>query len=200
MSESNPSNLGTASADVSQNHSQDQLLDKDGQPASRGQQDQSNAAFPHPPPIPPQPAVNEKSTWEKYTSKKRYWFAALAFLLIVLGLSLGLGLGLGLKKNKPACTPSSGSSSNSNCTNGGDNGNTNTGEPRVIGADWAKSVPYYPAPRGGWSSDWVESYRKAAIMVNKMSLLEKVNITTGVGWSMVRSTKLAFVLFGWHDG
>ena len=36
---------------------------------------------------------------------------------------------------------------------------------------------------GGTIKSWEESYKKAAIMVNKMSLLEKVNVTTGIGWS-----------------
>lgn len=33
-------------------------------------------------------------------------------------------------------------------------------------------------------STWQQSYEKAAVMVSKMSLLEKVNITTGTGWAM----------------
>ena len=37
---------------------------------------------------------------------------------------------------------------------------------------------------GGSYKSWEESYRKAADMVNKMSLIEKVNITTGTGWAM----------------
>lgn len=31
---------------------------------------------------------------------------------------------------------------------------------------------------------WAESYRKAAALVRGMSLAEKVNVTTGIGWSM----------------
>lgn len=46
-----------------------------------------------------------------------------------------------------------------------------------------QSPPWYPSPRGGTLSPWEESYKKAAAMVSKMSLLEKVNITTGTGWS-----------------
>lgn len=26
--------------------------------------------------------------------------------------------------------------------------------------------PYYPAPHGGWTSDWSESYRKASLLVS----------------------------------
>ncbi|KAI9854533.1 MAG: hypothetical protein M1824_000298 [Vezdaea acicularis] len=46
------------------------------------------------------------------------------------------------------------------------------------------SPPFYPSPRGGTIPSWEESYRKAEEMVKKMSLVEKVNVTTGVGWMM----------------
>src|SRR6202012_1690345 len=32
--------------------------------------------------------------------------------------------------------------------------------------------------------DWAKSYEKAAILVRQMTLLEKVNVTTGIGWMM----------------
>ncbi|WQF82646.1 Putative glycoside hydrolase, family 3, glycoside hydrolase family 3 domain, immunoglobulin [Colletotrichum destructivum] len=46
------------------------------------------------------------------------------------------------------------------------------------------SPPWYPTPKGGISKNWAESYRKAGEMVSKMTLPEKVNITTGTGWMM----------------
>lgn len=46
------------------------------------------------------------------------------------------------------------------------------------------SPPWYPTPKGGTDAAWRESYKKAADMVAQMTLVEKVNITTGVGWSM----------------
>ena len=46
------------------------------------------------------------------------------------------------------------------------------------------SPPWYPTPKGGADPAWEESYKKAAELVRQMSLVEKVNITTGVGWSM----------------
>lgn len=46
------------------------------------------------------------------------------------------------------------------------------------------SIPWYPSPRGGTAGAWSESYHKAQEMVQGMSLTEKVNITTGVGWKM----------------
>ncbi|KAL9135722.1 MAG: hypothetical protein Q9175_003078 [Cornicularia normoerica] len=46
-----------------------------------------------------------------------------------------------------------------------------------------QSPPWYPSPKGGTLAPWEESYKKAAAMVSKMSLVEKVNVTTGTGWS-----------------
>jgi beta-glucosidase len=47
-----------------------------------------------------------------------------------------------------------------------------------------QSPPWYPSPRGGTSRNWAESYEKAAELVRQMTLVEKVNITTGIGWQM----------------
>ncbi|KAH7090521.1 glycoside hydrolase superfamily [Paraphoma chrysanthemicola] len=46
------------------------------------------------------------------------------------------------------------------------------------------SPPWYPSPKGGTDKLWEESYKKAAELVKQMTLPEKVNITTGTGWSM----------------
>ncbi|KAI0125325.1 glycosyl hydrolase family 3 N terminal domain-containing protein [Xylariales sp. AK1849] len=46
------------------------------------------------------------------------------------------------------------------------------------------SPPWYPSPKGGAARNWADSYRKASEMVSKMTLPEKVNITTGTGWEM----------------
>ncbi|KAI9841814.1 MAG: hypothetical protein M1837_000359 [Sclerophora amabilis] len=46
------------------------------------------------------------------------------------------------------------------------------------------SPPWYPTPPGGTLSSWQKSFSKAHKMVERMSLAEKVNVTTGVGWSM----------------
>lgn len=43
------------------------------------------------------------------------------------------------------------------------------------------ALPYYPAPHGGWTSDWSASYDKAKALVEKMTLAEKTNITAGTG-------------------
>ncbi|SPO00260.1 probable beta-glucosidase [Cephalotrichum gorgonifer] len=47
-----------------------------------------------------------------------------------------------------------------------------------------QSPPWYPSPRGGTAATWASSYEKAAAMVSRMTLAEKVNITTGTGWRM----------------
>jgi hypothetical protein len=46
------------------------------------------------------------------------------------------------------------------------------------------SPPWYPTPRGGTAKTWEKSYQLAREMVGKMSLVEKVNITTGTGYVM----------------
>ncbi|KAL4947436.1 putative beta-glucosidase E [Aspergillus filifer] len=43
---------------------------------------------------------------------------------------------------------------------------------------------YFPTPRGGTLQHWADSYAKAAQLVERMTLIEKVNITTGTGWQM----------------
>ncbi|KAF2873293.1 glycoside hydrolase superfamily [Massariosphaeria phaeospora] len=47
-----------------------------------------------------------------------------------------------------------------------------------------QSPPWYPSPKGGTDKAWAESYKKAAELVTQMTLVEKVNVTTGTGWSM----------------
>lgn len=46
------------------------------------------------------------------------------------------------------------------------------------------SPSWYPTPRGGTVPSWENSYKKARKLVERMTLVEKVNITTGVGWQM----------------
>ncbi|KAI9737896.1 MAG: hypothetical protein M1834_009266 [Cirrosporium novae-zelandiae] len=47
-----------------------------------------------------------------------------------------------------------------------------------------QSPPWYPTPKGGSLQSWRTSYGRAEVMVKKLSLIEKVNITTGVGFQM----------------
>ncbi|CAI6333222.1 unnamed protein product [Periconia digitata] len=47
----------------------------------------------------------------------------------------------------------------------------------------ATSPPFYPSPWMDPSADgWAEAYKKAQAFVRQLTLLEKVNLTTGVGW------------------
>lgn len=48
--------------------------------------------------------------------------------------------------------------------------------------------PYYPAPHGGWTPSWKDSYAKAQKLVSQMTLAEKTNITGGVGIYMGKRT------------
>ncbi|KAK4663728.1 hypothetical protein QC763_610960 [Podospora pseudopauciseta] len=49
---------------------------------------------------------------------------------------------------------------------------------------YGQSPPWYPTPKGGIAASWADSYAKASKMVSKMTLAEKVNVTTGTGWEM----------------
>jgi hypothetical protein len=44
------------------------------------------------------------------------------------------------------------------------------------------SPPWYPTPPGGAVKSWEKSYDLARQMVGKMTLVEKVNVTTGTGY------------------
>jgi beta-glucosidase len=44
------------------------------------------------------------------------------------------------------------------------------------------SPPSYPSPWGEGLGDWDDAYAKAREFVSQLTLLEKVNLTTGVGW------------------
>ncbi|MCJ1343879.1 hypothetical protein MMC31_002077 [Peltigera leucophlebia] len=46
----------------------------------------------------------------------------------------------------------------------------------------ATSPPHYPSPWGSGTGDWADAYIKARAFVQQLTLLEKVNLTTGVGW------------------
>ncbi|KAF2834943.1 glycoside hydrolase family 3 protein [Patellaria atrata CBS 101060] len=48
--------------------------------------------------------------------------------------------------------------------------------------DNATSPPKYPTPWIDGSGGWAEAYRKAQDFVSQLTLVEKVNISTGVGW------------------
>jgi beta-glucosidase-like glycosyl hydrolase len=49
---------------------------------------------------------------------------------------------------------------------------------------YGQSPPWYPTPLGGTAKEWAASYEKASVLVYDMTLVEKINVTTGVGWMM----------------
>ena len=44
------------------------------------------------------------------------------------------------------------------------------------------SPPYYPSPWGSGAGEWASAYAKAQAFVSQLTLTEKVNLTTGVGY------------------
>ncbi|RPB15449.1 beta-glucosidase-like protein [Morchella conica CCBAS932] len=44
------------------------------------------------------------------------------------------------------------------------------------------SPPYFPSPVTSGAGDWADAYVKARNFVDQLTLLEKVNLTTGTGW------------------
>lgn len=48
--------------------------------------------------------------------------------------------------------------------------------------DGEYSPPSYPAPWARGGNGWADAYQKAQAFVSQLTLLEKVNLTTGVGW------------------
>jgi hypothetical protein len=43
------------------------------------------------------------------------------------------------------------------------------------------SAPFYPSPWGSGAGDWATAYEQARAFVSQLTLMEKVNLTTGVG-------------------
>ncbi|KAE8349450.1 putative beta-glucosidase A [Aspergillus coremiiformis] len=50
----------------------------------------------------------------------------------------------------------------------------------------AYSPPFYPSPWAEGQGEWAEAYKRAVDIVSKLTLAEKVNITTGTGWGLER--------------
>jgi hypothetical protein len=48
----------------------------------------------------------------------------------------------------------------------------------------ATSEPFYPSPWMSGQGEWADAYTKAKAFVGQLTLLEKVNLTTGVGWGV----------------
>ncbi|OAL53000.1 beta-glucosidase-like protein [Pyrenochaeta sp. DS3sAY3a] len=63
--------------------------------------------------------------------------------------------------------------------NGTSPGNNNSSSSPLNNAE---SPPYYPSPWIDGTGDWAAAYAKAQAFVSQLTLLEKVNLTTGTGW------------------
>ncbi|KAL8961817.1 MAG: hypothetical protein Q9193_001682 [Seirophora villosa] len=50
----------------------------------------------------------------------------------------------------------------------------------------AFSPPFYPSPWSSGAGNWSTAYERARALVSQLTLLEKVNLTTGVGWQSER--------------
>ncbi|KAK6430127.1 hypothetical protein LTR95_013724 [Oleoguttula sp. CCFEE 5521] len=62
----------------------------------------------------------------------------------------------------------------------GQNGSSPFNNPGAV--SFQTSPPKYPSPWGEGLGDWADAYSQAEAFVSKLTLLEKVNLTTGVGW------------------
>jgi hypothetical protein len=60
---------------------------------------------------------------------------------------------------------------------------TDTSDPTVAAGSKSgeTSPPWYPSPWGEGLGNWSAAYERARSIVSQMNLLEKVNLTTGVG-------------------
>ncbi|RPA72796.1 hypothetical protein BJ508DRAFT_334700 [Ascobolus immersus RN42] len=102
-------------------------------------------------------------------SKRKFVYIGLG-LAAILAIALGVGLGVGLKKK--------GSGSDGEKSSG-DERKTNLPALELVKGpegDWK-------AVLGGLDPEWAPHYAKAAALVKTWTTLEKVNVTTGIGWS-----------------
>ncbi|KAJ5745955.1 hypothetical protein N7520_011137 [Penicillium odoratum] len=65
---------------------------------------------------------------------------------------------------------------------------TDTSNPVVAAGSKSNqtSPPWYPSPWGEGLGDWEAAYARARSIVSQMTLPEKINLTTGVGWELER--------------
>ena len=54
----------------------------------------------------------------------------------------------------------------------------------AVATDSSYSPPHYPSPRISGAGDWAPAYERAHAFVDQLTLVEKVNLTTGTGWQM----------------
>ncbi|TQB74553.1 hypothetical protein MPDQ_004659 [Monascus purpureus] len=56
------------------------------------------------------------------------------------------------------------------------------GAASAVKADLAYSPPFYPSPWASGQGEWAVAHQRAVEFVSNLTLAEKVNLTTGVGW------------------
>lgn len=128
----------------------------------------------------PQTGAESKGFWLRTKEKIVPVLVGLCLLGLVLGLALGLTIG---RKSSASCSVND--SSNAHETNIPSSGNEDDYSKYWVKPEHLASSPgWYPAPRGGSDPAWTDAYQKAVKLVGQMSLLEKVNVTTGTGWQM----------------
>ena len=121
-----------------------------------------------------------KSFWLRTKEKIVFVLVGLCLLGLVLGLALGLTIG---RKSGASCSVNDSSNTQEN-NSPKEGGQDEYSKHWVKPENLASSPGWYPAPRGGSDPAWTDAYQKAAKLVGQMSLLEKVNVTTGTGWQM----------------
>lgn len=143
------------------------------------------------------PTGRGQSFWQTTKGRIVLILSALAVLALALGLSLGLTVG-----RQNSCNPAGGGGggTDANGSEGGDgepkDGDVDTVPDDEYTKNWKKPQNlatyegWFPSPRGGSEPKWAQAYAKAAEMVGRMSLLEKVNVTTGTGWQMVSTLSI----------
>ena len=69
-----------------------------------------------------------------------------------------------------------------------------TGRDLTLQQSLATSEPFYPSPWMNGQGEWSDAYAKAKDFVGQLTLLEKVNLTTGTGWGMFLPSRTSFIL------
>lgn len=62
------------------------------------------------------------------------------------------------------------------------------------------SPPYYPSPWGSGAGEWASAYAKARAFVGQLTLIEKINLTTGVGYVTICRLNYMFGLMDQQVG
>lgn len=106
-------------------------------------------------------------------------------LLLTLALALNVVAQSATNPNVSSGDDDDNSSDNAPAENSGDdNNNNNSTNENLDTTSMLHSPGVYPGIHGGRTNDpeWADAYSRARKFVSKMNLLEKVNMTTSIGW------------------